>query len=519
MSSWTNFLYRPSLGATGLTEFTNFDTGLASAGTELLSGYNHRSASTGIHGITGLVVGTTDSQVITNKTLGTSAGPIVDIITKSPWVDVRAYGAKGDGVTDDTAAIQAIIGSNKTILIPNGNYKVTGLTIPASTTDLIIEGMNDTRNLGSSLISGGTGVTLFTFGHDCLNITFKRLTFYNTDIAFSLPDTKMLTNIIFDECTFLTISDKAFQVLDDSKGADGGIVKADFRNCNFYDVKYGFYSVLNAMVNNIHFDTCSWENPKNGGYQVYIGGCDNSTISTNITIENSLFNGTITTTSIPVLIGRTGIVALRNLHFADWGLTGGTNDGLELIRLVGDVGNAGVSLLRIENCDILSARGEIINNAATAGIGSLILISNTLTASRAGDPVILNADYITNLVSIGNRYSSNTRIERPQYNLFHGDTESGTPLPLTIATLVNSATPSVLRSEKWLTGGTTTITNFTEGTVGKIITIISEHAITITDGTNIFLNGSANFVMKATDTLTLIQKADGNWYEVSRSVN
>lgn len=54
---------------------------------------------------------------------------------------------------------------------------------------------------------------------------------------------------------------------------------------------------------------------------------------------------------------------------------------------------------------------------------------------------------------------------------------------------------------------------------GQIIYLVAEHSITITDGTNIFLSGSANFTMKATDTLTLIQKADGKLYEVCRSVN
>ena len=86
-------------------------------------------------------------------------------------------------------------------------------------------------------------------------------------------------------------------------------------------------------------------------------------------------------------------------------------------------------------------------------------------------------------------------------------------------TLANTATPSVAGSKVWLTGGIITITDFTLGFVGQEIIILSEHAITITDGTNMFLSGSANFVMADTDSLHLVQKADGNWYEVSRSVN
>ena len=88
-----------------------------------------------------------------------------------------------------------------------------------------------------------------------------------------------------------------------------------------------------------------------------------------------------------------------------------------------------------------------------------------------------------------------------------------------IKTLADDATPTVLDGTVFLTGGTTTITDFDDGVEGQEIEIISEHAITITDGTNIFLNGSANWTMAATDTLTLRQKADGKWYEVARSDN
>lgn len=93
---------------------------------------------------------------------------------------------------------------------------------------------------------------------------------------------------------------------------------------------------------------------------------------------------------------------------------------------------------------------------------------------------------------------------------------------IAIHTLDDTGTPSVATTQKqsfWLTGGVTAITDFDDGVAGQVITVISEHSVTVTDGTNIFLSGSANFVMTDTDTLTLIQKTDGLWYEMSRGDN
>ena len=47
-----------------------------------------------------------------------------DVIAKGPVVDVRAFGAKGDGVHDDTAAIQAAIQTVGVVLFPAGTYIV-----------------------------------------------------------------------------------------------------------------------------------------------------------------------------------------------------------------------------------------------------------------------------------------------------------------------------------------------------------------------------------------------------------
>lgn len=56
--------------------------------------------------------------------------------TDAGIVSVKDYGAKGDGVTDDTAAIQAAITANagKTIWFPSGTYLVSsGIVVPSNT--------------------------------------------------------------------------------------------------------------------------------------------------------------------------------------------------------------------------------------------------------------------------------------------------------------------------------------------------------------------------------------------------
>jgi hypothetical protein len=99
-----------------------------------IQGYTSGTSGTGNQQLHGLddgsaVVGTTDTQTLTNKTLG--AGTTLPPGTGLDWVNITAppYSAAGDGSTDDTTAIQAALTAAETsggvIYFPAGQYVIS----------------------------------------------------------------------------------------------------------------------------------------------------------------------------------------------------------------------------------------------------------------------------------------------------------------------------------------------------------------------------------------------------------
>lgn len=91
-----------------------------------------------------------------------------------PWVDVRAYGAVGDGVTDDTAAIQAALtaAAGKTLLFPVGTYMHSSLLLIPS--NITVSGYGATikaanaisKTIGGLSVTGKTNVQIFGLTYD-----------------------------------------------------------------------------------------------------------------------------------------------------------------------------------------------------------------------------------------------------------------------------------------------------------------------------------------------------------------
>ena len=59
----------------------------------------------------------------------------------SPFVSVKDFGAKGDGITDDTVAIQDALNSNESvIMIPKGHYIISSTIVIPKGKAIIGEG-------------------------------------------------------------------------------------------------------------------------------------------------------------------------------------------------------------------------------------------------------------------------------------------------------------------------------------------------------------------------------------------
>lgn len=89
------------------------------------------------------------------------------------WVDVKAHGAKGDGTTDDTRAIQKAINSAKVVIFPPGTYLIARALRLSSNRVLVGAGIDAT-----SIIPKGGSMALLAAvatGSTMLNIEIRGL--------------------------------------------------------------------------------------------------------------------------------------------------------------------------------------------------------------------------------------------------------------------------------------------------------------------------------------------------------
>jgi hypothetical protein len=426
--------------------------------------------------------------------------------------NVKDYGATGDGVTNDTVAIQAAVTASSVVHFPAGTYLVTtSLVVPDAT---IVTGVGVGRSIiqFTPAVAGDylfvfNGSDYWSFSHLELRgpgrstgtneVCFDLFTTTASEFHGSIEHCKIKdwdkAGVYLSGQWCVNIRNNYFQNCGDTTDIPGGSVSTfsggivfqesaalanwsgsanNFTANTFTGCSYGIYNsegwnvilmgnifeycgfpYFKSLAGTLMLDVCSWmENFGSANYAAPV-------------IEGEVLR-----------IGGRSIGGVTNRAFNSYDAAGSVLD------LHGYAGT--------QDCvsQIESTRYNVSDQSS---------ILRFLTMAAAGDPAI------------------RMTIDR------NGSIKAATGpfVPADPPTLDNTGTPTVIGGNVFITGGTTTITDFDDGVLGQTITILSEHAVTITDGTNIILHGSANFVMAAADSLTLVLKADNKWYETARMVN
>jgi hypothetical protein len=322
----------------------------------------------------------------------------------APYVDVRAYGAVGDGVTDDTAEIQAALDISGVVYLPKGTYMISNaltyksnMVIYGAGNNLTIIknliGRTDTKTLLKPYLgSGSDNVYIYGITFDQNGISYSDAT---TDLSVSVDNSSNITfaNVRFKDSITMalwsgTATDKLRvfnSVIDTSRGGGislfGDILDVivsgnSFYSCKddalaFQDLSGGTVGPRKIVISNNSFINNNSRNTYGSTpHAILIYGGQNVTISGNY-IDNTVSDG------IGVIEG----AALRASQISITGNVinnaGGTSDNTSGVPVEG---------IRIKG-DHIIVSGNVINNAKGSGIsvneGTDIAVSgNVIHASK-----------------------------------------------------------------------------------------------------------------------------------------
>jgi hypothetical protein len=231
-------------------------------------------------------------------------------------ISVKDFGAKGDGVNDDTAEIQAAVNAaatfgsasnyGATVFFPSGKYLISStIDLPgAQYVSLIGEGRSSVISWSAgassdvmfSMDNGSDGSQVFveklhftnpvdnnsltgfefckTPGKAVVNVTFRQNLFQNLNRGIDMN--QETDQMLIDDNYFLTYYDGAIKV-------QGYCANIYVKNNHFRDGKNNSYAVVFGSGNSIVLDTNTVQTAVNGAKGFYIAG------STKFTVTNTYF--------------------------------------------------------------------------------------------------------------------------------------------------------------------------------------------------------------------------------------
>lgn len=467
-------------------------------------------------------------------------------------VDVKQWGARGDGVTDDSANFQAALNSlsaGGVVTVSYGRYYIgKSIIIPSNCTLIGPHGNVGTPQNNASSKYELVGGALLLNSAAVINMkgssTLQGLLVHRFGMVFPAPDTtgyagtavkiSTVDDVCVTKCMFLgftqaisTVTSQRMRFTDVQIDCINGI---KIENC--YDISrlenvhcWPFATIGPGVptINFIRSGNAFWFAGANDwgkatdcfsyGYArgfylqgpscMVLMGCAADTVPGNNTIgfevtpspsnsgggDNSLIGCQAAGHKVAFVINTQANAVTRLTDCSSWTCVDSH------IRVdSGDVMISGCSLRRAPS-------GIVVNNAT-----SRVLIDRNRFYDMSGRPVLINA--ATSLVTI---------TDSNDYGNFALPITNGSTQSMTPRTLV-SAEPLVVppTGSFFVVTGNTSFSKLNGGWTNRQIILKFSGVLTVSDGASMKLAG--NFVTSADDTLTLIH--DGTtWVELSRSAN
>lgn len=474
-------------------------------------------------------------------------------------LNVMAYGAKGDGSTDDTtacqAALTAAIGTSggAAVFFPAGSYIVTGLTVRGNNVAVIGAGSSMTTIKRKT---SSTAANLLEIGNLALgnaapaytNLTVRGLTLDGNKAGVSQPTTDLTDwGLSFTACSYCKFSD--IRAINCWNGGVGVFINSNYMIGDAYVYNSGagntgtgteegfdinsskycqFKIVSDTCLNGARLlDNC-WGNIIDAViYNATSTGfiCNNQTINQSyantlrLTIVGGCSNqGVLVTTNcrnnsiIATIEGITGIGVNEPVIGAPNSPEGNTyvvNSYLGQLQACVVGGNGGVWTINTDRDGRGGSQGAVY---AVDVYGSNTLLNVNLTdtstwqvrgvAFRSGATEDTLASYAYTFTADPlNDVGTRTKVN------------PGEGAGATIASSASITIPPL--GTMFIISGTTNITSITAVRKG-VFSLLFQSNPTVVDGSNLKLAG--NFVASADDVLTLY--SDGtNCYEITRSAN
>lgn len=203
---------------------------------------------------------------------------IAELIVKDGMVNLKQFGAKGDGVTDDTKKFQDAITFAQTfnymIKVPNGNnFLITDSIslIPGKHINITGDGSEQSQLMGSVIsFNPSIGKTMMTIPSGICG-TIKNIHFYSNSGYMKINENPIKETTPYEWYTYITNVDKVNCIIDNSlsvsyhgctfRGFSGFAIQPAqhhiFYDCRFRDCNYAIFNQLTDCVyNNCWFTHC-----------------------------------------------------------------------------------------------------------------------------------------------------------------------------------------------------------------------------------------------------------------------